>query len=82
MLFIPNNILTYYRIILDARTLCMMEQAYVIKCEITTQDVANTWKKMILPRTKTTEDKLAAIQSSKIRINATFQQTTTSSAEY
>lgn len=73
MLLWSYVILTLSRIILDARTLYEMEQVYVLKCEITTQDIADSWKKMILPKTKTIEDKVAAIQSSKIQINATIQ---------
>lgn len=59
-----------------------MKRGYVIKCEFATKDIAEPWPKMELPRTKVIEDKVAAMQSSKIRLNVIFQQTTRTAAEH
>lgn len=80
--FITNDLLTYDRVILDSRTSYEMERGYVIKCEFATEDMAEPWPKLELPRTKAIEDKVAAMQSSKIRVNVIFQQTTRTAAEH
>jgi hypothetical protein len=67
---------TSRRAIFDARISFEIKQGYAITFEFATVDVVEKWPKMNLPDTPGLAQKVANMESSKIRISFAFRDTT------
>ncbi|PVH69048.1 hypothetical protein DL98DRAFT_506210 [Cadophora sp. DSE1049] len=63
-------------VIFDARISFEIKQGYAITFEFATADVVEKWEKMNLPDTPGLAQKVADMESSKIRMNFAFKDTT------
>jgi hypothetical protein len=61
------------RVILDARVGFEILKGYVITFEFATYDIANRWKKMILPHSAMLEKKVQDMQNEDIGVNFAFR---------